>query len=250
MKTWLSFLTILLFNLPAFGEDVKVFAAAALRAPLVEIAAEYEGATGNKVTFVFDTAGASEQKFTAEPQAAFLITTETVIRDAERGGRLQNGITRPLAEAVAGFAAPPGSARPDVSTPEKLKAALLAAPRIAFSDPARGATVGIHFLSVIESLGIKDEVLKKATLARDGAETMSLVLEKKVDLAVTQISEIIQANRDALVGPFPKQFDLATTYSLWHRTNVSSAQINFVMLIMNRLTPAKLAETGLRAAPQ
>ena len=49
-------------------------------------------------------------------------------------------------------------------------------------------------------------------LAPDGVETMRLVLEGKVDLGVTQISEIVQANRAALVGPFPKEFDLATTY--------------------------------------
>ena len=81
-----------------------------------------------------------------------------------------------------------------MSTPETLKAALLSARRIAFSDPARGATVGTHFMKVIEALGIKDEVLKKATLAQDGVETMRLVLEGQVDLGVTQTSEIVQAN--------------------------------------------------------
>jgi hypothetical protein len=80
----------------------------------------------------------------------------------------------------------------------------------AFSDPARGATVGTHFTKVIEALGIKDEVMQKATVAPDGVETMRLVLDKKVDLGVSQMSEIVQANRDALVGPFPAS-------SIWRR---------------------------------
>ena len=97
--------------------------------PYSEIAAQYEAATGNKVTLIFDTAGATEQKFRQDSQAALLITTVTVINDAERMGRLKDGTTYPLGDTLAGLAFYPGSARPDVSTPEKLKAALLAAKR-------------------------------------------------------------------------------------------------------------------------
>jgi molybdate transport system substrate-binding protein len=155
-----------------------------------------------------------------------------------------------LGDTVAGFAGPPESPKPDISTVEKLKAALLSARRIAFSDPARGATVGTHFLKVIESLGIKDEVLKKSTLAPDGVETMRLVLEGKVDLGVTQTSEIVQANRAALVGPFPREFDLATTYSLWHRATISPAARGFAALITSPAGRAKLAEDGVRPPAQ
>ena len=61
-------------------------------------------------------------------------------------------------------------------------------------------------MKVIESLGVKDDVLRKATLARDGTETMRFVLEEKFDLGITQISEILQASRDAVAGPFPKEY--------------------------------------------
>src|SRR6267142_6465255 len=172
MKTVLSILLVTLFGLPVFGEDLKVYASAAFKSPFVEIATQYEAATGHKVTFIFDTAGATEQKFRDDPAAVLLVTTLTLINDGEKTGRLKDGATYRLGDTVAGLAFSPGSAKPDVSTPEKLKAALLAAKRIAFSDPARGATVGIHFMKVIESLGVKDEVLRKSTVARDGVETM------------------------------------------------------------------------------
>ena len=91
-----------------------------------------------------------------------------------KAGRLKDGTTYPLRDTVAGVAFYPGSAKPDVSTPEKLKDALLTAKRVVFSDPARGATLGIHFMKVIDSFGVKDEVLRKATLAKDGPDTMRL----------------------------------------------------------------------------
>src|SRR5260370_30001890 len=154
MKKVLSLLLGTLFGQPVFGEDLKVYAAAAFKSPLVEIATQYETATGHKVTLIFDTAGATEQRFREDPEAVLLITTLTLINDAEKKGRLKDGVTYRLGDTVAGIAFYPGSAKPDISTPEKLKAALLAAKRIAFSDPARGATAGIHFMKVIGSLGV------------------------------------------------------------------------------------------------
>src|SRR5207247_9952070 len=158
-----------------------------------------------------DTAGATEQKFRDDPQAVLLITTLPVINDAEKTGKLQDGTPYRLGDSLAGIAYPPGSAKPDISTAEKLKAALLSAKRIAFSDPARGATVGIHFMKVIESLGIKDQVLRKSTVAKDGVETMRLALDEKFHIAVTQLSEILQASPEALTGQFPQDIQLATT---------------------------------------
>lgn len=232
------------------AEEVKVHAAAAVKAPLLRLAADYEAKTGHTIVAVFDTAGATHKGFLADPAGALLITTQALISNAEKNGSLQGGVSVRLGDTVAGFAAPPGAPKPDVSTTEKLKAALLSAPRLAFSDPARGATVGTHFMKMIESLGIKDDVLKKATLAPDGVETMRLVLEGTVDLGVTQISEIVQANRAALVGPFPQEFDLATAFSLWHRAGASAAAREFAALLAGPAGRAALEADGLRPATQ
>lgn len=230
---------------PAGGENVKVYAAAVVKAPLTAIAAEYEKATGNKVTLVFDTAGATALRFRADPQAALLITNVRLIRDAETKGALRDGTSAPLGSTVAAVAVPPQSAKPDVSSPEKLKAALLAARRIAVSDPARGATVGTHFMKVIEALGVKDEILPKITFASDGFATMRLVLEEGVDVGVSQSSEILQSNPDAMAGPFPKEFALATDFSLWHRNDISLAVKDFVAALTGPGGRGKLAADGV-----
>jgi len=86
MRTLLSCALALCVASSAFGEEVKVYAAAVVKSPLLKMAAEYEAATGNKVVCVFDTAGATEQKFRADPAAALLITTETLINDRANSG--------------------------------------------------------------------------------------------------------------------------------------------------------------------
>jgi molybdate transport system substrate-binding protein len=230
----------------ASAAELRMYAAAGVKAPLIELAAEFEKTSGQRIAPVFDTAGAAEQRFLADSGATFLITTKSRIGDAEKTGKLRNGLVHVVGDTVGGFAAPPGQAKPDISTSEKLKAALLAAPRIAFSDPARGATVGAHFMRVIETLGVKEEVLNKSTLAKDGVETMRLILAGEADLGVTQLSEVVQADRAALVGPFPKEYDLATTYSLWHRNDAAPEAKAFAELVTGSMGRAKLMQYGLR----
>jgi molybdate transport system substrate-binding protein len=101
-------------------------------------------------------------------------------------------------------------------------------------------------MKVIEALGIREEVLKKSILARDGIETMHKVLNGEVDLGITQISEVVQANPAALVGPFPGEFDLATSYSLWLRADAPAAAKEFARQIGSPAERAKLIAHGLR----
>src|SRR4051812_24050687 len=81
----------LAFGQPAKGEAVKIYAAAVMKTPLTAMAADYEKATGNKATVIFDTAGATEQRFRADPEASLLITAAPLIRNAESNGALKDG---------------------------------------------------------------------------------------------------------------------------------------------------------------
>ncbi len=100
-------------------------------------------------------------------------------------------------------------------------------------------------MTVIDALGIEDEVLAKATLAPNGIETMRLVLEEGVDIGITQSVEILQANRDALAGPFPPEFELATSYALWHSDDISPEARDFVAVLLEPESREIIAEEGL-----
>jgi molybdate transport system substrate-binding protein len=228
------------------ADELTLYAAAGVKSPVERMAEDFEKSSGQKITLIFDTAGAAQQKFLADPKATFLITTARLIETSQQSGKLKQGSVTIVGDTVGGFAATPGTKKPDISTTEKFRAALLAAPRIVFSDPARGATVGLHFAKVIEAMGIKDEVMKKATLAPDGLVTMQMVLDGKADLAVTQLSEIIQSNPDALVGPFPPEYDLSSTYSLWLHDDAPASAKAFAKLITSPAERAKLESYGLR----
>lgn len=229
---------------PTTAAEYRLYAAAGIKIPLITLSQTYQTDSGHSIVNDFDTAGAAEKKFLSDPNASFLITTKPRIDKAIDSKLLTNGQAIHLVDTAAGIASSQ-STKPVVLNGNDLKAALLGAKKIAFSDPARGATVGLHFVKVIRELGIEQEVMAKAVVARDGIETMRLIQSKTVDIGITQMSEIVQADRATLVGPFPKEFQLVSQYFLWYKTTADTGVDAFVKLLTSARAAGIFAQEGL-----
>lgn len=229
---------------PLAAKEYRLYAAAGIKLPLIELSQAFQGSSGNVIINDFDTAGAAEKKFLADPNASFLITTQPRIEKALAANLLTGGKAIHLVDTAAGIASSQ-AVKPIIRNGEELRAALLAARKIAFSDPARGATVGLHFVKVIRDLGIEQEVMAKAVIARDGVETMKRILDKSVDIGITQMSEVVQADRTTLVGPFPKEFALVSHYTLWYKTDRDAGVDAFVALLTSARASETFAQHGL-----
>lgn len=240
----------------AHADTVSLYAAAGVKAPAEEIIIAFEQRTGHLVRRHYDTAGAAEAQMMVaikEKQlvSSLLITTQVRIdKAASVGGALQGGQMRVVGDTLAGVAVSKvfGAAlgHTGIGLAADLKRTLLAANRIAFSDPARGATVGVHFVQVIERLGIKDEVLAKSRIAKDGIETMKWVASGEVDIGITQMSEILQTDPALLLGAFPPELELATRYSSWMGVDASPATRDLAAAFASGAGRTALATHGLR----
>jgi molybdate transport system substrate-binding protein len=239
----------------AIADNISFYAAAGVKAPAEKIIQTFERRTGHTVTRLFDTAGAAEQRFVAGGKQGVLITTDVRIDKASAaGGTLAAGAVRRVGDTLAGVAISRAFAAQQkqpagltgIGSAADLKAVLLAAKRIAFSDPARGATVGVHFAQVIEKLGIKSEVMAKAVIAKDGIETMRLVSSGEVDIGITQMSEILQADASLVLGAFPAELELATKYNSWIAGDASAAVRELVQAFGSEAGRAALSKHGLR----
>src|SRR5262249_49687788 len=113
-----------------------------------------------------------------------------------------------LASSSVGLAVRAGAPRPDISAPDPLKRALLSARSITYT--LTGAS-GIHFAQVIERLGIADAIKTKA-IVRDGLAG-ELAARGEVELAVQQISELMQVKGIDIVGPLPPEVQKSTVFS-------------------------------------
>src|SRR2546428_7535811 len=145
-----------------------------------------------------------------------------------------------------GVAVREGAPKPDISTPEALKQALLAAKSLVYVDPGQGATSGIHFAGVLERLGIADAVRAKTRLV-PGGYPAELVARGEVELVAHQISEIVPVKGVTLVGRLPKDLQKITTYSagLAARSAVPEAARAFIAFVARPAFKARFAGAGL-----
>src|SRR6185503_1058155 len=107
-----------------------------------DFAADFERDTGQKVELNFATAGVVRDRIAGGEVADVVISSQAAIAQLQNSGVLADGSVKDLAETATGLFVRKGTAKPDISTPEKFKAAILAAKTFAYSDPAGGGTGG------------------------------------------------------------------------------------------------------------
>lgn len=188
----------------ARADELKVMSAGAVEGALKNLAADYAKANGTAVNFIFGNVGMIQDRLKAGEIADVVILSEAAVDALDKSGGLASGSVVPLGRIGMGVVVKEGAAKPDISTPASFKAALEAAPSIAYSDPAGGGSSGIYFDSLIQKLGIADAVRKKAVLIRGGSAA-DRVASGEAAMAVQNISELMHVAGVQLVGPFPAE---------------------------------------------
>ena len=229
----------------AQAAEVRVISAGAVKSIITDLAQAYEKETGNKVIMEFGPMGFVRQKLASEP-ADVVIMSDTVIEDTIAKGGVVSGSRADIARTGMGVGVREGAPRPDISTVDAFKRALLEAKSIVYVDPASGATSGTHFAAVLQKLGIADLVKPKTRLV-PGGYPAELVAKGEVELVVHQISEIVPVKGVTLVGPLPKDIQKVTIYSAGVAAKSTNAELGrgFIAFITRPAFKAKLAEAGL-----
>jgi molybdate transport system substrate-binding protein len=198
---------------PAAAAEMKALTTGAMKDVMLSVAAEFEKATGHKVTVVNDTAGAVAKRIEGGETVDIAINTPALIDDLIAKGKIAAGSRVNLATVGMGVAVKAGAPQPDIATVEAFKRALLNAKSIAYTDPSSGGSAGIYFAKLLERLGIADALKSKTLFTRGGRAAAERVAAGAAELVVTQISEIVPVTGVVLVGPLPKEIQNLTTYA-------------------------------------
>lgn len=179
-----------------------------------QLEAQFKASSGCTLAGNYSAIGAMRDQLLAGAACDVVILSAALIAQLEASGHVVAGSARALGKVRTGIAIKAGHPKPSVGTPDELKAALLAASGIYFPDPIK-ATAGIHFMNVMQQLGIDKAVANKLHTYPNGATTMA-EMAKCVDAGVigcTQVTEILYATGVDLVAVLPKEFELATVYT-------------------------------------
>ncbi|MFN4003576.1 MAG: molybdate ABC transporter substrate-binding protein [Hylemonella sp.] len=169
--------------------------------------------TGRTVQGQFGAVGLMRDRLLEGASCDVLILTQALIEELAAAGRVQPLSARPLGRVRTAIAVKAGEPAPRVDTPEALKAALLAARGIYFPDPLK-ATAGIHFMSVLQRLGIAERVAPALRPYPNGATAMKELAAASGPglIGCTQVTEILYTPGVQLVANLPSEFELATVY--------------------------------------
>jgi len=201
------FLGISLLPTISDAAELKVFCTQALRTSLLELAPRFEKATGHKVSLEVAPSGQLVKRVRSGETADLLIANAPNIDELIKDGKV-SGSRTDIARAQVGLAIKAGSPRPDISTPEGVKRALLDARAVAYVE---GGLSGTLFEAALKKLGILDEVKKKAKI---GSPAAGFVARGEADLAAQQISELIAVQGAELLGPMPAELEVMTQFSV------------------------------------
>ena len=188
------------------------------------LAPQFKSETGAEIDGRFGAVGAMRDKLLAGAAADMLILTSSLIADLAKAGHV--AASADVGSVATGVAVRTGDPAPAIGDADALRAALRAADGIYFPDP-KLATAGIHFAKVLEKLGIADEVAPRLRTFPNGATAMRALADAKGGrpIGCTQVTEILNTQGATLVGHLPKDFALATVYTLGICTKAQSPDL-------------------------
>ena len=215
--------------------EINAFISTAIKAATDELLPPFERANGHVIRASYAPSGALIPRFErGEPVDVFL-TDSTAIDELIKRGKVSPDRTD-LVRTGIGIAVRKGAARPDVSTPEALARALLAARSVGHASPAGGSITAAHIQGVFQRLGIAAEVTPKVKLAGGGpnGRVSVLVSSGEAEIGLQQVSELLSNPDVEVVGMLPAELQLTTIYSAGVTT--SAKEIEAAKALIKALT--------------
>ena len=209
-----SAIAVVLTSTIVDAAEIRFLHTTAIRPAVDELVPLFEAKTGNKVAASYGPAGAIVQRVRSGEAFDVVIATNSQIADLEKQGLVAEGTKRDLAKVGIGVYVKKGATKPDVSTVDRFKQALLKANAIAYIDPASGGASGIYISGLLSRLGIADELKSKSRSPKVVAEVFDSVASGQADLGLGQLSEIVIDPRIELAGMLPQGIQNITLFAV------------------------------------
>jgi len=199
---------------PTQAADIDAMITTAMKAAIDELVPPFERASGHKLRVVYGPSGGLTRRFNGGEAADLIIIDSKAVDELIKQGKVV-GARTDVARTGIGIAVRKGAPKPDVSTADALRRALLAAKSIAHTAPAGGGITAAHVIALFEKLGIAAEVTPKVKLAAGGPDgrVSVLVSSGQAEIGLQQIAELMSNPEVEVVGLLPAELQQITTYS-------------------------------------
>ena len=234
---------------PAGAAEIKVLTTGAFKQVVVALVPEFEKATGHKVVVDNGTVGQLQKRVDAGEAFDVLVLSPKGIEDYIKGGKIVAGSNANLAKVGVGVMVKDGAPKPDISTVDAFKQALLKAKSVGYIDPASGGSSGIYVSGLLDKLGIAGEIKPKAKL-QQGGHVSDLVKAGTAEIGIHQMSEIVGQPGVTLIGPLPADIQNYTVYAVGLGTGAKAAEAAkaFIKVLTGPSAAGVLKSKGMEGA--
>ena len=139
------------------------------------------------------------------------------------------------------------SRRPDISSAESFKTALLASSSISYTNPADGGTSGIYVAELLKKLGIAEQLAPKTKFAKGGTSSGALVAAGEAEIAIQMTSDLVPIPGIEIVGSLPAGLQSFAVLSAGISAGASDpdAARQMILRLSSPAVYPALRETGL-----
>jgi len=220
MRALIAALALLTVAGSVQAAEIDAMITTAMKAAIDELTPSFERASGHHLRVVYGPSGGLTRRFNAGEPADLIVVDSKALEELIAQGKVAPGRTD-VARTGIGIAVKKGAPKPDVSTPEALKRALLAAKSVGHTAPAGGGITAAHVMRLFERLGIAAEVTPKVKLAAGGpnGRVSVLVSSGEAEIGLQQVSELMSNPDVEVIGMLPAELQQITTYSAGITTN-------------------------------
>jgi molybdate transport system substrate-binding protein len=187
----------------AEGDEVRILVSDGMKPVVEELTPQIEKAIGHKLAPTFNSSRNLRDKIGSGQAFDAVVITDEVLDDLIKQGKVTSTSRADIAHTGISVGVRHGAPKPDVTSADAIKRAILNAKTISFNPTGASAP---HIYAMFEKLGISDAVKPKLMLDSEAGRPQKNVAEGKADLVFSLVPEVEFFPGVDLVAPIPSEF--------------------------------------------
>jgi 4-carboxymuconolactone decarboxylase len=243
MRSFIVVICLAVASNAAAQQTLTVLSSNATKALIQELAPQFEQQSGYRLVLRFDNSATLKIRIDKGETFDVAVMSAATIADLVSAAKLSPDSRADIARTGIGMAIHPQATKPDISSLDLLKGALLTTSSITYVE--QGATAPA-MRAIFAKLGLTELMNAKTVYSDSAAEA---VAERKADLGFTQISEILNVPGALFVAPLPSEVQVYTTFSAAASPSAPAAARQFVAFLTSPQAASVIKKKGMELVP-